>query len=267
MKRDKAGKPTRFKARYVLCGYEQILGRDYNRTTSPTAHMESFRLLLHIAASLDWDMKQFDVKQAFLNGVLDPDKIQFMAQPEGFQEAGKEDYVWHVEKGIYGMHQAGRIWNKTMHAKMISWGFTRLDCEYCVYVRHSAGVTILVAIHANDFLSVASTREANEDFKRQLESEWTIAEGDADFCLGIEMERDGENWAIYISQTAMIDRIIAEFGQTDAYPVSTPMVENANSFLTRPPADEVLSEEEKSSLTKLPYRSLIGQLLYPSLGS
>ena len=102
--------------------------------------MESFRLLLHIAASLDWDLKQFDVKQAFLNGVLDPDKIQFMAQPEGFWKEGMEDYVWCVEKGIYRMHQAGRIWNKTMHAKMISWGFSRLDCEYCVYVCHSAGV-------------------------------------------------------------------------------------------------------------------------------
>ena len=45
------------------------------------------------------------------------------------------------------------------------------------------------------------------------------------------------------------------------------MVEDTNSFLTRPPADEVLTEEELSSLAKLPYRPLIGQLLYPSLGS
>ena len=195
------------------------------------------------------------------------DKIQFMAQPEGFQEEGKEDYVWCVEKRIYGMHQAGQIWNKTMHAKMISWGFTRLECEYCVYVCHSAGVMVLVAIHIDDFLSVASSKEANEEFKRQLESEWTIAKGDADFCLGIKIERDGENCFIYISQKAMIDRIVAEFSQTDAYPVSTPMVENANLFLTHPLTDEVLTEEEKLSLAKLPYRSLIGQLLYPSLGS
>ena len=126
---------------------------------------------------------------------------------------------------------------------------------------------ILIAIHVNDFLSVASTREANEAFRHQLESEWTIAEGDADFYLGIKIERDRDNHAIYISQMAMIDRIVAEFGQSDAYPVSTPMVENANSFLTRPPAGEVLSEEEKSSLAKLPYCSLIGQLLYPSIRS
>ncbi len=37
VKRDKAGIPVRFKAQYVLCGYDQILGRDYNQTTSPTA--------------------------------------------------------------------------------------------------------------------------------------------------------------------------------------------------------------------------------------
>ena len=75
----------------------------------------------------------------------------------------------------------------------------------------------LVAIHVDDFLSVASSKEANEEFKRQLESEWTIAESDTDFCLGIEIERDHNNCHIYVSQTAMIDRIVAEFGQTDRH--------------------------------------------------
>ena len=65
----------------------------------------------------------------------------------------------------------------------------------------------------------------------------------------------------------MIDRIVKTFGQNDAYPAATPMVENANSFLKRPHPDEHLSTEEKAALAKLPYCSLIGQLLYPSLGS
>ena len=162
-------------------------------------------------------MKQFDVKQAFLNGVLDPDRIQFMAQLEGFREKGKEDHIWQVEKGIYGMHQAGRIWNKTMQSKMIAWGFTQLDCEYCVYVCHHSGHTVLVAVHVDDFLSVANSREANDAFKAQLESEWTITEEDAEFCLEIEIERDRDNQFIYISQKAMIDRIVSELSQNDAY--------------------------------------------------
>lgn len=107
IKRDAIGKPTRYKARYVLCGYDQVEGRDYFHTTSPTARMESSRVLLHIAATNDWDARQFDVKTAFLHGVLGDDEKQYMEQPEGFKVPGKEDWVWLVKKGLYGMKQAG----------------------------------------------------------------------------------------------------------------------------------------------------------------
>ena len=131
-------------------------------------------------SSLDWDMQQFDVKQAFLHGILKPDEVQFMAQPKGFEVEEKEDWVWRVEKGLYGMHQAGHIWNKTMHDKMIAWGFHCLDCKYCVYARDDDTGSVLTAVHVDDFVSIASTKTANDVFKQQMKSEWTIAEGDAD---------------------------------------------------------------------------------------
>ena len=153
-----------------------------------------------------------------------------MEQPEGFEEEGKEDYVWRVQKGIYGMHQAGRIWNKGMHNKMMLWGFSRLDGSI---------VSMCARLKTG---SVASPAEENERIKAQLKSEWTIAEGDANFCLGIEIERDRENKFVHIFPKAMIDRIVKQFGQQEAYPASTPMVaDNTNTFLTRPPSDEVLS--------------------------
>jgi hypothetical protein len=52
-KRDDLGAITRYKVRYVAKGYAQEFGVDYNKTTAPTAHLESFRLVLHIAALLD----------------------------------------------------------------------------------------------------------------------------------------------------------------------------------------------------------------------
>ena len=51
IKRDEHGKAIRFKVRLVFWGYEQIYGRDYTKTTSPTAHMESWQILLHLAAT------------------------------------------------------------------------------------------------------------------------------------------------------------------------------------------------------------------------
>ena len=51
------------------------------------------------------------MKTVFLYGVLPDDKIQYMEQPEGFKEPG-EDWVCELMQGLYGMKQAGRIWNQ-----------------------------------------------------------------------------------------------------------------------------------------------------------
>ncbi|PPQ82256.1 hypothetical protein CVT24_001894 [Panaeolus cyanescens] len=77
-KRNENGEVVRYKVRFVVKGFEQVFGRDYQNTTSPTARMESWRILFHIAAALDWEMNQMDVKTAFLYGILPEDEIQYM---------------------------------------------------------------------------------------------------------------------------------------------------------------------------------------------
>jgi hypothetical protein len=224
IKCDENGKIARFKCRYVCCGYSAVYGQDYNKTTSPTMRMESFRTLLHIAASRDWDTRQFDVKTAFLYGRLDPDEVCYMEQPEGHTELGKEGYVWQLVRGLYGMKQGGHVWNRTLHLAMIGWGFKRLDCEYCVYYWCADSGTVITGIHVDDFLSVASTHAENERFMAQLRGQWKISDlGDPKFCIGIAVERNRNNHSVALSQMALIDRIISQFRLTNAFPCSTPM--------------------------------------------
>ncbi len=45
-----------------------IFGKDYTKTTSPTTHMESLQVLLHLAAALDYELTQLDIKTAYLYG-------------------------------------------------------------------------------------------------------------------------------------------------------------------------------------------------------
>jgi hypothetical protein len=129
IKCDKHGTPTRFKARWVLKCYEQVEGLDYVDTHLPTARSESFRIGLHIAAVKNWEMQNFDIKTAFLHGELASDEACWMEQPTGFEEPGKEDHVWQLLKALYGMKQAGHVWNITLNDAMINWGFIRLPCE------------------------------------------------------------------------------------------------------------------------------------------
>ena len=93
-------------------------------TTSLMACMESWQILLLIVALLGWDAQQINIKTAFLYGLLPDNKVQYMEQPKGFEEPGKEMWVWKLEQGLYGMKQSRRIWNKTMNKAMLSWGFT-----------------------------------------------------------------------------------------------------------------------------------------------
>jgi len=94
LKCDELGNPTRYKVRWVAKGFQQVWGRDYTDTTSPTARLASMRTILHIAACNDWRTNQYDVKTAFLNGVLPEKEVQFMEQPPSFTAPGSESHVW-----------------------------------------------------------------------------------------------------------------------------------------------------------------------------
>ena len=71
------GVPPRCKIRLVAKGFTQRPGLDYQETLSPV--VRHLRLVLSLAAELDLEMMQLDVKTAFLNGKLDEEI--YMAQP------------------------------------------------------------------------------------------------------------------------------------------------------------------------------------------
>ena len=66
--------------------------------------MTSIRTMLSIAARMDLEVAQLDVKMMFLHGDLEEEI--YMQQPKGFMEKGKENLVCRLRKSLYGLKQA-----------------------------------------------------------------------------------------------------------------------------------------------------------------
>lgn len=102
------GSFQRYKAHLVAKGFHQCAGLDFGETFSLVAKASTVRVVLTLAVTHNWEIRQIDINDAFLNGVLDEDV--FMAQPPGFINDKKPGYVCRLHKSIYGLKQAPRAW-------------------------------------------------------------------------------------------------------------------------------------------------------------
>jgi hypothetical protein len=96
----------RYKARWVLRGFTQCPGVDYDETFSLVVKPATVRTVLATAVSHNWPIQQLDVKNVFLHGTLT--EIVYCCQPTGFTDSAHLDLVCHLRKSLYGLKQAPR---------------------------------------------------------------------------------------------------------------------------------------------------------------
>lgn len=208
------------------------------------------RLLFSLATKLDLNIDHIDVSTAFLNGKL-REKI-FMEPPPGYSFGDK---VCLLQKGIYGLKQASRIWNDRVHELLSENGYKQSKCEPCVYTKKSENDMIIIALYVDDFYLFYSKHSKNiKDLLTLLESNFKIKHlGPLTSCLGMRVTRDRANRVLKLDQCEYIKKLLLRFGMQNCKPVSTPMI--LNSKLCK-------CETESLQDDVYNYRELLGSLMY-----
>ncbi|MCV5002720.1 reverse transcriptase domain-containing protein, partial [Escherichia coli] len=196
-------------------GYTQKEGIDYEETFSPVAMLKSIRILLSIAASLDYEIWQVDVKTAFLNGYLEEEI--YISQPDGFIKEGQEQKVCKLLKSIYGLKQASRSWNLRFDETIKTYGFEQNIDEPCVYKLINEQTVVFLVLYVDDILLIGNNVVKLSEVKNWLAEQFQMKDlGNANYVLGIQILRDRKNKLLILSQASYVDKVLARFSMQDS---------------------------------------------------
>ena len=264
IKRTPEGLVEKYKGRLVAQGFSQVPGVHYGEIFASTARFAAVRAVIALAAAEDLELEAVDVSTAFLNGEID--KELYMRIPEGFVVEGEpcdgEDprrWVVRLLKGLYGIKQGPHLWALKLHSVLVSIGFERIDCDYSVYVYRRRDVKIFMPIHVDDLLVASNSKIAIRQVKSELAARFTIHDqGPVKAILGIKVVRNRTARTISLYQPGYIQSILDDFSMADCNAVSMPMEQNVRLSKSMCPE----TPEEKADMVKVPYRELVGKLLY-----
>ena len=185
-KRGISGKILCYKAQWVAKGYEQQFGIDYDQTFASVIKPMSYKALFAIAASLDLEIKQMDVKTAFLYGLVKEDV--YVQQPTGLGD--NSGRVCKLNKALYGLKQSPRMWYKTLSNFLVSKGFKAIDADNSVF---QCG-TSYIAIYVDDLLLIGPDSIVLYEIKLELANRFSMTDlGPVAFYLGMSITRDRQN--------------------------------------------------------------------------
>ncbi|SGY91432.1 BQ5605_C038g11666 [Microbotryum silenes-dioicae] len=207
-KRDARGDVTGRKAHLVAQGNRQHDGIDFLETFAPVARFSSIRCLLALAAANGYHVHQANIDKAYLHGKLDHNI--WMTTPRGFDFPSNK--VLRLRRSIYGLKQAGHIWNRHIDTSLRSLGYKATGTDHCIYSHiDDQQRPHYIALYVDDLLIVSPVLNEIERVISGLEQRYSVKRlGPAEYILGIQIRRLDDG-SIALSQERYIMDVLARF--------------------------------------------------------
>ena len=143
----------------VAKGYTQTYEIDYQKTFALVAKINTVRILLSLATHYNWQLLQYDVKNAFLHDDLDEEI--YMNIPLRF-EGNTGNKMCKLKKALYGLKQSLRAWFERFTKVMKEFGFKQSQGDHTLFINHfAARGVIALLVYVDDIIVIENDeREA-----------------------------------------------------------------------------------------------------------
>ena len=222
IKWDGEGNQIKDKARLVAKGYTQQLGVDYNETWAAVTRLESVRMTAAVAAKLDLKLCRIDFVGAYLNSLTKEDI--YMKQPEGFVEAGFEDYVAKLVHTIYRTMQGGHNWWETLDTTYNELNYTKSCADPCIRYKKEDDNYTLTNTYTNNIFGASKSDEEIKNRKGEIGKIWDIKDmGETEYFIGMRVQQDLELGTIRLTQQPYWEQVLACYQLENVIPRNTPL--------------------------------------------
>jgi hypothetical protein len=190
------GSFDRYKAHWVLRGFTQRPGVDYDETFNTVVKPATVRMMLSMAVCRDWPIQQLDVKNAFLHGTLT--ETVYCSQPTGFADPAHPDLVCRLKKSLYGLQQVPRGWYSRFASFLLSLGFAEGKSDTFLFVFRRGSGTVYLLLYVDDIILTASSTELLRRTISALQQEFAMKDlGPLHHFLGITVEQRPDKFFLH----------------------------------------------------------------------
>jgi hypothetical protein len=220
IKRKSDGSINRYKARLIAKGFKQRYGIDYEDTFSPVVKVATIWIVLSIAVSKGWSLRQLGVQNMFLHGVLEEEV--YMKQPPGYEDKQHPNYVYRLDKAIYGLKQVPRAWYSRLSSKLQMLSFVPSKGDTSLFFLSNKQVTMYVLVYVDDIIVVSSSQDTTNALLKNLERDFALKDlRELHYFLGIEVTKIKEG--ILLMQQKYATELHKRAGMFGCKPCSTPL--------------------------------------------
>jgi hypothetical protein len=223
---------SRFKARWVIHGYKQIEDVNYEEKYASIIRSDTSRILLSIAIILDWKIRQFDVKLAFLNEVMN--RMIYIVQSKNFEKS--KDKACLLNMRLYDLVQSAYLWFQEIKIKMLAYDLIQSKHDEALFFDQKRSLYVIV--YVNDIKVFVSINQMIDELSDYLKIKYEMIDlRNVKWYLEMKIIRlfsknqnqdqiDQSDDSILFTQTKYIRNLLMRHEMKDSAFVSISMTEN-----------------------------------------